>query len=117
MRAIKLRPLLTDAGLAVAGVAIGFVGAVIGTGSAAAQPAPHVVGMSETAATRTLDAAHVPYTIVNRAGSPSGTCTVTEQRDKGDRTVVEYEYDYKKSEFTRVEKTEWRGIGLVVVCR
>lgn len=103
--------------VAVAGPALALGFAVLGAGTAAAQSAPNVVGMSEHAAVEVLNADDVPFSIVNRAGSPAGYCAVTAQRDRGYRTVVESEYDYEDGEFDRVERQVWRGVALTVVCR
>lgn len=90
---------------------------LLGSGLAAAQPAPDVVGLSEQQAIALLDAEGIPYRITNRAGNLSGECRVTEQRDRGYRTEVDYVYDHDDDEFDRVERQVWLGVGLVVVCR
>lgn len=100
-----------------AAVLAGAAALTFGTATALAQSAPNVVGMSEQAATETLTAQNVPYSITNRAGSPGGACSVTEQRDRGYRTEVELEYDYDDNSWDRVEKQIWLGVGLTVVCR
>ncbi|MEV8191389.1 PASTA domain-containing protein [Rhodococcus pyridinivorans] len=113
-----MRTLVTRSRLATAAVlSLGTAAVLLGTGTATAQPAPGVVGMSEQDAVEMLAANDVPYTIVNRSGSVGGDCTVTAQRDRGYRTVVEYEYDSDDNEFDRVERQVWRGVGLAVVCR
>ena len=90
---------------------------LLGTGTAAAaQPAPNVVGMSEHSARAALEAQGVPYGVVNRAGTASGDCHVTEQRDRGYRTEIDMRYNHDKDEFERVETQVWRGVGLAVVC-
>lgn len=100
-----------------AAVFAGAATVALGAGTATAQPAPVVVGMSQQAAVEYLTAQQVPYTITNRSGSASGYCAVTEQRDKGYKTVVEYKYDHTDKEFDKVETEVWRGIGLTIVCR
>lgn len=90
---------------------------LLGAGTAGAAPTPSVVGMSESAARATLDAAGVPYTVLNRSGSASSGCTVTEQRDRGYRTEIDRVYNYDTREFDRVETEVWRGISLAVVCK
>ncbi|AYA23683.1 hypothetical protein [Rhodococcus rhodochrous] len=113
-----MRTLATRSRLATAAVlSLGTAAVFLGTGTAAAQSAPGVVGMSEQAAVGVLTAEGVPYSIVNRSGSAGGDCTVTAQRDRGYRTEVEYEYDSDDNEFDRVERQVWRGVGLTVVCR
>lgn len=93
---------------------------LLGAGTAAAQaatrPVPNVVGMSEQSARATLEAQGVPYGVVNRAGTASGHCHVTGQRDRGYRTEVDMQYNHEKNEFERVETPIWRGVGLTVVC-
>lgn len=90
---------------------------LLGAGTAAAaQPAPNVVGMSEHSARAALEAQGVPYGVVNRAGTASGDCHVTEQRDRGYRTEIDMRYNHDKDEFERVETQVWRGVGLAVVC-
>ncbi|MDV6293622.1 PASTA domain-containing protein [Rhodococcus aetherivorans] len=76
---------------AAASVLLGAGTAVLlGAGTAAAaQPAPNVVGMSEHSARAALEAQGVPYGVVNRAGTASGDCHVTEQRDRGYRTEID----------------------------
>jgi len=95
----------------------GAAALTLGTATAAAQPAPYVVGMTEQDAVATLQAQDVPYSITNRAGSPGGTCTVTAQQDRGYRTEVEMEYDHDDKTWDRTETEVWRGVGLTVVCR
>ncbi|MFD6895815.1 hypothetical protein ACFWB0_14865 [Rhodococcus sp. NPDC060086] len=95
----------------------GAAALTIGTGFAAADSAPSVVGMEEHAATAKLTAQGTPYSITNRAGSVSGTCTVTEQRDRGYRTETESTYNSSTDSWDRKETKIWRGIGLTVVCR
>ncbi|WP_235157412.1 PASTA domain-containing protein [Rhodococcus ruber] len=100
-----------------AAVLLGAGAAVLpGAGTAAARPAPNVVGMSEQHARATLEAQGVPYNVVNRAGAASGHCHVTGQRDRGYRTEVDMQYDHEKNEFERVETPIWQGVGLTVVC-
>ena len=93
---------------------------LLGAGTAAAQaatrPVLNVVGMSEQSARATLEAQGVPYGVVNRAGTASGHCHVTGQRDRGYRTEVDMQYNHEKNEFERVETPIWRGVGLTVVC-
>lgn len=89
----------------------------LGTGTAAAQTAPVVVGMNQQSAVELLTERNIPFTITNRSGNLSGRCVVTEQRDKGNRTEVDYEYDHGDKAFKRVETEVWRGIGLTIVCR
>lgn len=103
---------------AAASVLLGAGTAVLlGAGTAAAaQPAPNVVGMSEHSARAALEAQGVPYGVVNRAGTASGDCHVTEQRDRGYRTEIDMRYNHDKDEFERVETQVWRGVGLAVVC-
>jgi hypothetical protein len=95
----------------------GAAALTIGTGVAAADSAPSVVGMEEHAATAKLTAQGTPYSITNRAGSIAGTCTVTEQRDRGYRTEIESTYDHTRNDWVRKETKVWRGVGLTVVCR
>lgn len=101
----------------VAAVIVGTAALIVGTGTATAHTAPSVVGMSQQSAVELLAARNVPYTITNRSGNLSGHCAVTEQRDKGNRIVVEHVYDHGDKEFDRVETEVWRGIGLTIVCR
>jgi len=89
---------------------------LLGGTAASAAPVPSVVGMSESAARATLDAEGVPYTVLNRSGTSSDSCTVTEQRDRGYRTETDTVYDRDDHEFDRIETQVWRGLGLVVVC-
>lgn len=89
---------------------------LLGAGTASAQPSNSVVGMSESAARAILDAEGVPYTVLNRSGTSSTACTVTEQRDRGYRTETDMVYDHDDHEFDRIETQVWRGVGLVVVC-
>ncbi|MEZ5153212.1 PASTA domain-containing protein [Rhodococcus zopfii] len=89
---------------------------LLGGPAAAAEPVPSVVGMSESTARATLTEEGVPYTVLNRSGSASASCTVTEQRDRGYRTETDMVYDHDDHEFDRVETQVWRGIGLVVLC-
>ena len=117
MRTRPARSRLTTAAFTSAVLSMGAVAALLGSGTAAAQPVPDVVGMNEHAAIDVLTANNVPYSIVNRSGSAGGGCIVTAQRDRGHRTVVEYEYDSADREFDRVERQVWRGVGLTVVCR
>ncbi len=101
----------------IAALFAGTAAVALGTGTAAAQSAPSVVGMSQQSAVAFLTERGVPFTITNRSGNPSGYCAVTEQRDKGYRTEVDYEYDHEDKAFERIETEVWRGIGLTVVCR
>ena len=89
----------------------------LGTTAATAEPAPSVVGLSETDAVAALNAAGVPHTITNRSGNVSGTCTVTGQRDRGHRIDTDLRYDRDDRKLERVETPVWRGVGLTVVCR
>ncbi|MFD3812835.1 hypothetical protein [Rhodococcus sp. NPDC058639] len=73
--------------------------------------------MSQQSAAELLTERNVPFSITNRSGNLSGHCVVTDQRDKGNRVEVDYEYDHKDKAFDRVETEVWRGIGLTVVCR
>lgn len=95
----------------------GAAALTIGTGVAAADSAPNVVGMEEHAATATLTAGGTPYSIVNRLGNISGTCSVTEQRDRGYRTETESTYNSSTNSWVSKETKIWRGVGLTVVCR
>ncbi|MGW4016872.1 PASTA domain-containing protein [Rhodococcus ruber] len=109
---------LLGAGTAVllgAGTAV-LLGAGTAAGQAATRPVPNVVGMSEQSARATLEAQGVPYGVVNRAGTASGHCHVTGQRDRGYRTEVDMQYNHEKNEFERVETPIWQGVGLTVVC-
>ncbi len=95
----------------------GAAALTIGTGIAAADSAPNVVGLEEHAATAKLSAQAAPYSITNRSGNISGACTVTQQRDRGYRTETEATYDYTRNDWVRTETKVWRGVGLTVVCR
>ncbi|MEE2057833.1 hypothetical protein [Rhodococcus artemisiae] len=88
----------------------------LAAGIAAAQNAPNTVGMSQEQATRTLTDANVPWRIISRAGSTLQDCTVTEQRDRGYVTETDYEWDYDKQEWKKVETEVWRGVGLIILC-
>ncbi|MCK0090249.1 hypothetical protein HCA61_04170 [Rhodococcus sp. HNM0563] len=95
----------------------GAAALTIGTGVAAAESAPNVVGMEEHVAASTLSAAGTPYSVTNRSGNISGRCAVTAQRDRGYRTEVESTYNSRTDSWDRKETKIWRGIGLTVVCR
>lgn len=103
--------------LSASAVAAAMTLATAGTGSAAAHPVTNVVGMKERVAVETLAANNIPFTITNRAGSLAGDCTVTDQRDRGYRTVVESDYNAEKNRIDRVERQVWKGVALGVVCR
>ncbi|WP_241386579.1 hypothetical protein [Rhodococcus sp. CH91] len=112
-----VRSRLTAAALTGTVLSMATAAALLGTGTAAAQSAPSVVGMSERTAIEVLTADSIPHSIVNRSGSAGGDCTVTAQRDRGYRTVIEHEYNRSEGGFDRVERQVWRGVGLTVVCR
>ncbi|TCN54285.1 hypothetical protein EV641_105310 [Rhodococcus sp. SMB37] len=95
----------------------GAAALTIGTGFAAADSAPSVVGMEEHAAASTLSANGTPYSVTNRSGNISGTCAVTEQRDRGYRTETESTYNSRTDSWESKETKIWRGIGLTIVCR
>ncbi|MGN5236169.1 MULTISPECIES: hypothetical protein [unclassified Rhodococcus (in: high G+C Gram-positive bacteria)] len=95
----------------------GAAALTIGTGVAAAESAPNVVGMEEHVAASTLSATGTPYSVTNRSGNIAGTCAVTEQRDRGYRTETESTYNSSTGNWDRKETKVWRGIGLTIVCR
>lgn len=101
----------------IAALFAGTAAVALGTGTAAAQSAPVVVGMSQQSAVEFLTERGVPFTITNRSGNLSGYCAVTAQRDKGYRTEVDFDYDHKNKTYERSKTEVWRGIGLTVVCR
>lgn len=88
--------------------------AIAVTTIAQAQSPVNVVGMSQAEAQTVLSDTGVPYIILNRSGSTMQDCLVTEQRDRGYYTEVEYDYD--DGEWKRTETEVWRGVALVVVC-
>lgn len=88
----------------------------IGAGVAGAQTDISTVGMSQEQAEATLSEAGVEYIILSRAGSTLRNCNVTEQRDRGYDTEVEYSWDADDQEWDKTETEVWRGVALVVFC-
>lgn len=102
-------------------IAMGAVGAAVasvllGVGTAAAQTAPSVVGMSEQVAVSALTDVGVPYSVISRLGSASREqCAVTQQRDLGYRTE-KYQY-WNGEKYVTKERQVWKGTGIVLQCR
>ncbi|WP_433489865.1 hypothetical protein [Nocardia grenadensis] len=99
----------------------GAVGAAVasvllGAGTATAQTAPSVVGMSEQAAVSALTDSGVPYSVISRLGSASrDQCAVTQQRDLGYRTET-YQY-WNGEKYVTKERQVWKGAGIVLQCQ
>ena len=92
--------------------------AVFGAGTASASTVPNVVGMNETDAYATLDAAGAPHSIISRAGSAlRDACTVTEQRDLGYHTEAAGEWNSSTHSYYSSDTEVWDGIGVVLICQ
>lgn len=88
----------------------------LGAGVAGAETDISTVGMSQEQAEATLSEAGVEYIILSRSGSTLRNCNVTEQRDRGYDTEVEYSWDADDQEWDKTETLVWRGVALVVFC-
>jgi hypothetical protein len=102
--------------LGAAAGAAGRLATTSGAGVAGAQTDISTVGMSQEQAEATLSEAGVEYIILSRAGSTLRNCNVTEQRDRGYDTEVEYSWDADAEEWDKTETEVWRGVALVVFC-